>query len=434
MERNNMDSEIGYYLQELRTKRRMSTSQLARRAGIGRATLHRWQAGKGQPRLQELEAVLKEMAVSPVERISALTLLASSIKRFRKEVRGAHVDYADLLGPQPHCGDLLRALRLRNEQTRADVAQFAGIAQATVARWERAEVWPEQARLQRVAQILNVREAEFEALARGPLLTNDPSPCLECLREQWEECRQGPYPSMKAAHADLMLLKLAAQAWVPACHGSGALKLLADIYTLYTEHLYFQRRFPECEQMALRARNIYIALDNETDPFWARAVLRGSSALARKGSRRAIERAMRQLRSHFPCNVAATYQAWMLSELGKMAALHGDAVEALRLGSEAVSLAQSCGDLPGLALRQEDMARIYLRTGHPQEALNTTPPPVAHPYSRFVHAEAYLMLGRPEEARLALRSASEWIDAQQSVASHETPFYRAELQTLLAKL
>ena len=429
-----MDTEIGYYLQQLRTIRRISTSQLARRAGIGRATLHRWQACKGKPRLRELEAVLNEMAVSSVERTYALTLLTSPIKRIQKEESGTHIDYADVVGPQPHGGDLLRALRLRNDLTQSEVAQLAGTTQATVARWECAEGWPEQARLRLVAQALHVRETEFAALSRGPLLANDPSPFVELLQDQLQACWQGPHSPAKIADTELNLLVLAAQAWPLACRNSKALKLLADVYTVYAEHLYFQRRFSECEQMAQRAHTIYLSIDDETDLFWARAVLRGCVALSQKGSQRAIERAIRQLPCDFPGKCPVIYKAWMLSEMGKMVALRGQATEALRLGREAVSLARGEGNLSELAWRQEDLARIYLRLGHPQEALNAALSPALHPSSLLVQAEAYLMIGHREEARQALRAASEWIEAQNKVASLQTPYYRAELQALLAKL
>jgi transcriptional regulator with XRE-family HTH domain len=429
-----LDSEIGCYLQQLRTVRRISTSQLARRAGIGRATLNRWQAGKVRPRLQELEAVLNEMAVSPLERTSALTLLSSSIKHIRKDADTAQIDYTNFAGPQPHCGDLLRALRLRNEKTQAEVAHLMGAAQATVARWERAEAWPERARLSLVAQALHVQDAEFAALTLGPHLAGSPSPCLEDLQNQWQMCRQGPHTPAKTAAAELILLKLAAQTWLPACHSSRALKLLADIYTTYAEHLYFQVRFAECEQMAQRAQEIYFAIGDETDPLWPLAVLRGAAALAQKGSRRAIERAMRQLRDGFPCDSPVGYRAWMLSEMGKMAMLCGQKVNALHLGMDAVSVARGDGDLSELVWRQEDMARIYIGIGHPQEALDFAPIPDDHPHSLFVHAEAYLVLGHPEKARRALLRASEWVESQRAIASHKIPYYRAEIQAIQAKL
>lgn len=354
-----MDSEIGCYLQQLRTVRQISTSQLARGAGIGRATLNRWQAGKCWPRLQELEAVLKAMAVSPMEHAHALTLLSSARKHIRKDAGGEQNDYALLAGRQPHCGDLLRALRRRSEMTQAEMAQLVGTTQATVARWERGETWPNQERLHQAALALHAQDAELAALLPGPLLAVGPPPCVEDLREEWQVCRQGPHPPGKAVHAELTLLKLAAQAWLSA-RSSRALKLLADIYTVYADHLYFQCRFPECVQTARRAQHIYVGIGNEADPFWAGAILRGSSALAQQGNARTIRRVMGQLRIDFPGDSPAIYKDWMLSELGKMAALCGRNPEALHLGREAVSLARESSDLTEFARIQENLARIYL--------------------------------------------------------------------------
>lgn len=430
-----MESEIGFYLQHLRITRQLSTAQLARQAGVGRATLNRWQAGKGRPRLQELEAVLDEMAVSPAERTSALTLLASSMKRVRKDKKSSGwSEDVNFGGRRTHCGDLLRALRMRNGRTQAEVAQAAGTTQATVARWERGEVWPEPERLHLVAQALHVRQAEYTALLEGPLLVNGPYDSSDLLRAQWEACWNGSGTAANAAETELALLKLAAQAWPAACHNHKALKLLADIYAVYAEHLYFQRRFAECELMAQQAQDVFTVIGDEADPFWARAVLRGAAAVAQKGSRRAIERAIRQLRCDFPGESSRTYQAWRLSELGKMEALRGQVAHAVRLGKEAISMVEKDCDLAEFQWRQEDMARIYLSVGRPQEALDYALSASSHPSRYLLCAEACLGLERLQEARHALQSAAAWIDEQHTVSAHVTPFYLAEFQTLLAQL
>lgn len=428
-----MDSEIGCYLQQLRMVRRISTAQLALRAGIGRSTLNRWQAGKAQPRLQELEAVLDEMAVSPAERTSALTLLASSVRRNWKDAEN-FLDHRNLAGLQPHCGDLLRAMRLRKGKTQAEVALYAGTAQATVARWERADVWPDRARLKAVAEALDAPESEFIALSQGPRLASGTSACLEALEAQLDACMKGPQSPAKAADAELHLLRLAADTWPLACHSNAALKLLADIYTIYAERLYYQRRFLECEQTVQQAHEIYFAIGDETDAFWARAVLRGASALAQKGSRRAIERALRQLRFDFPCDAPAPFRGWMMSEMGLLTARKGDLGQAICLGLEALALAEQTGNRSEIAWRQADLTSIYLLAGRPQEAWEAAPLSGAHPAGHLVRAEAALALGRSEEAHRALQAAAEWLDGQTTLSSHCIPYYRAEYQRLLNAL
>src|SRR5207248_1096237 len=58
---------LGALLWEWRHRRGLSLGQLARAAGVHKATLSRWEAGARQPRVPELEAALRALDVSATE-------------------------------------------------------------------------------------------------------------------------------------------------------------------------------------------------------------------------------------------------------------------------------------------------------------------------------------------------------------------------------
>lgn len=57
-------NELGGLLRALRTARQMSLGQTAQRAGLSKGTLSNWEAGRFQPRLPELSAVLAALEAS----------------------------------------------------------------------------------------------------------------------------------------------------------------------------------------------------------------------------------------------------------------------------------------------------------------------------------------------------------------------------------
>src|SRR5262249_35701971 len=126
-ERKSAMTPIGARLKEWRTERGLSLSGLALKAGIGKATLSRWEAGQTLPRLAELETVLEALGVSGARRQEALLYLDAP--RALHRLREIEPDV-------PLSGDLLRAMRLRRGRTQAEVAAQVGISQATLAKWE----------------------------------------------------------------------------------------------------------------------------------------------------------------------------------------------------------------------------------------------------------------------------------------------------------
>ena len=161
-----MTSSIGNFIKAWRKAKKFTGKNLAHQAGISRTTLSRWEAGQTQPRMTELEAVLLVLEVSPAQRLEALSHMEAprAIKLLR-EVGGEAC---------PVRGDLLRIMRLRRGWTQQETAKRTGIAQSTLARWERTEDWPSAERLQLLCHALYANEAELAALSCSLALTQIP--------------------------------------------------------------------------------------------------------------------------------------------------------------------------------------------------------------------------------------------------------------------
>jgi transcriptional regulator with XRE-family HTH domain len=174
-----MRNDLGTFLRDLRTSRQMSLTRLAARAGIGKSTLSRWESGRFQPRLSELEAVISALDVGPDERERALALVDAprAVAQLRRESdarRGAvsgdgwHVSQA--VGHAPCTGDLLRALRLRRRLPLDVVAARLGVQARTVRRWEASQSVVPGERLEALCALLGVQPEERAALTNHLLL------------------------------------------------------------------------------------------------------------------------------------------------------------------------------------------------------------------------------------------------------------------------
>src|SRR5262249_6558631 len=130
--RRTMAEQVGTLLWQWRTESGWSQGRLARLAGVSKAALSLWEAGKRQARPPELEATLDALGVTPAQRALALSRIDAprALRRLRTTPLG------DGLVAPPSAGDLLRALRLRGGWTQEQVALRVGVRQHTVTRWE----------------------------------------------------------------------------------------------------------------------------------------------------------------------------------------------------------------------------------------------------------------------------------------------------------
>lgn len=151
-----MTEPLSEQLKQWRLARGLSLRGLALRAGVGKSALSDWEAGKHLPRLPELTAVLDALHVSAGEQRLLLAALKPTLPAESQEIV-----------PVPVWGDLLRAIRVRQGRTQAEVASAVGVTQGRLARWERSEDWPAPERLERLCGVLQAQPEECTALLQG---------------------------------------------------------------------------------------------------------------------------------------------------------------------------------------------------------------------------------------------------------------------------
>ena len=158
-----MANLLGERLRACRRARGLTLGALALRTGLATSTLSRWESGAFQPGMAELETTLTVLDVSATERMTLLPLVKAP-----RTVHHLRHAAAELL---PASGDLLRAMRLRKGWTQEQTARLAGVSQATLARWERTEVWPNLLHLHTLCTVLDAREPEIVVLTAGPVFS-----------------------------------------------------------------------------------------------------------------------------------------------------------------------------------------------------------------------------------------------------------------------
>src|SRR5262249_42250266 len=126
---------IGGFLRTLRTARRLTMAQAAEKAGVHRATLHRWEKGLAQPRLSELTTLFSALEVSEPQKRNALRLMDAP--RAARVVQQEVIQIAAQTGvsAMPHGGDLLRAMRLRRGLSLEAASRPVEVTGGTLRRW-----------------------------------------------------------------------------------------------------------------------------------------------------------------------------------------------------------------------------------------------------------------------------------------------------------
>src|SRR5262249_40031736 len=156
------------------------------------------------------EAVLDALNADAAQR--SLVLARIDAPRALRRLRQPAVSP---LGPPPHAGDLLRAMRRRRGWTQEQVAGTLGGERPAIARWERGERLPATEHLQALCSALGAREEELLALTTGAF-TAAPVDAPAA----WEEAAAGLAPRYAAVLRDacpgleeLTCLMLEREAW-----------------------------------------------------------------------------------------------------------------------------------------------------------------------------------------------------------------------------
>lgn len=435
-----MNEGIGSYLQQLRTKQGLTTTQLAQKAGIRQATLSEWQSGKRQPRLPELNAVLTALNASDAQKRMAWESLRTPacLLRLREGTAQTHQELVDMAGTAPHGGDLLRAMRQRKGWTQTTLAEKMNVSQATVVRWERAERWLDTQSLHTLCYLLGAREEELIALTIGRFSLTEGQPALteEDIWAQLQQIFDARFSPSDYALMELRLLTLLAQAWSLAMQSNAGRHVLAAVFSTYADDLFLQQRLGECRKFATHAIDLYSHLpwkDYHSD----RAAIRLAEASASHRSRQGLDSASSLLRQWFPHASDPSFIGWILSDLARFHAAEGRTEEALTLGREAVRVSEHVFDENFLHRenylhRHYDFIRLLLQAGRVEEAQETVLPHDHHPYYLLVQAEVALRAGRQATASRHVEHIRTSFDTPTSlnISQREIAFYRPLVENL----
>ena len=427
-----MAKQVGTLLWELRTARGLSMGQVARLSGVSKAALSQWESGARLPRIMELEAALDALGADAAQRASLLACMEAprAVRRLREITMGSG------LSAPPRAGDLLRAMRLRQGWTQAQVAGGVGVDRTTIAHWEQGERLPSSEQLQTLCYALQAREPEVVALTTGQFAEPSSSPA-----RTWDEAEQELTARLDSIGQqggpgleDLNYLTLRREAWEWAARTDAACLLLARVYAIHATFCRNARRWPEAGALAQQALTLVPRQEQEPGVF-LRALVLQASAQVYGGSRLAPERGLRTLLSWAERAQIPEFAAWILSDMATYAALGGQTEASLKLAEQACGVAERCDNPVEAHLRRFDYGQMLAEAGRAEAALRVLPlPEAAHSPSdrvRFMLAWAstYSRLGSHSEANHWLRQASGLI------ATREIPSdLRAQADALAAQL
>lgn len=140
---------------EVRILRALSLNALARRSGVAKSTLSRWESGQNEPDIPTLEAVLCSVGGTEQERIELLSLLhAPRAIGALQELDSSGAALEGLGIEVPQAGQALRALRLSRRLSIDDVAIQIGASTRSVRHWEAGTRRPSTDQIQRLAAVL----------------------------------------------------------------------------------------------------------------------------------------------------------------------------------------------------------------------------------------------------------------------------------------
>ena len=295
----------------------------------------------------------------------------------------------------PLAGDLLRALRLRQQRKHADVAREIGVAQSTLAKWELTEDWPSVERLHALCFALHARDEELVALttrvpAPGPPEASGPA--------EWEHCFRRivhvVYNVQPSDLGDLVFYGLERELWSAAEPASPQEEWLASVFALHARWL---AEFGRGREAAMMARNAVERMGSKAPERddWLNAPIVLARACANQGRPRD---AMRLLQPFLARAQSPAHQAWLSAEIAGFQAADGYPDNALLLSAHAALVARAQARPEEYWFRQLDHAEVLFRAGMPEQALERFPLGQEEPNTR--NLPKHLLLGARINAKL----------------------------------
>ncbi|MGC4045219.1 MAG: helix-turn-helix transcriptional regulator [Armatimonas sp.] len=401
------------FLRTLRRERRLTMEQAAKATGIHRSTLHRWENGQAQPRLTELKALLKVLEATPQQRRRALALMEAP--RALALTRTAQSALPSRVGPQPHGGDLLRAMRLRCGMSLEEVSLSMAISSATLRRWERMETWPDTEQLQRLCFTLNAALDELHALTCGQFAryARNPEVNAKELTERLDRFgsnRINPPFALK----DLEMLTLQADAWKLAARSTAGACLLSRVYAQSAYYLSYRDR--DKETIAAVERYFQLIPVNPPGDDRKMAInLRLTALVAmwerfHNPGRITNQQALKEFQRLLPHTEGTMHESYALSLISESLLRQDAQDEAFQMSEEAYQAAQrNIGDEHARWVHGIKGTHL-IRAGHYEEGLCLLSTGRPGDWYRLVEtwlwkAEAFLGMGERSEAERTLAKA-----------------------------
>jgi transcriptional regulator with XRE-family HTH domain len=435
-----METSLGTFLRQLRLVRRLSQTQAAKLAGIGRVTLNRWETGVQQPRLLDLESLLSALDMTQQERRTALSLLGTPFVSNQNPFSSGQPTLVEPklgqpkqniiervaplkdIGPMPHRGELLRALRMRQGFSQEETARKIGVTTRTVRRWESSEVWPTPDYISSLCYCLEARTEEMLALTTGNLLffpDLENASLLE-LRAYGNTLFFYSDDTHTQALKELGFVMLEIQLWRFATRYEIGRRILSEVYSYHAEYLCRQERFTESGFYADRALDLWPKDASPSTKIVMAGITAAHSATFR-GTRPAPHRGMEILGHWSEMAQWPEYKAWILSNMADYMGQMGDTKSSLEFVQKARSIAAHCDNPHELHNRELDEARILIDVGQTRQALiliqkDRTQPYLDHPAKfRLLEVAAYLNLGERSVAHDRFQDALQLIETNNLV-------------------
>ncbi|HZP80616.1 MAG TPA: helix-turn-helix transcriptional regulator [Chthonomonadaceae bacterium] len=412
-----MQKTVGMLLRDARLARKLSLRGLAAAAHISPSTLSNWEAGKAQPRIPELNAVLDVLNCSESLRLEAYARIDAprALAQLKERLDLPADDREPERAWFPSSGDLLRSLRLRQNLSLEQASALLRVQPCRMSRWEASKTRLPERYLDAYCACLAAGPEERAAL-KGVFLQLPQEPetssfSRSALEQQLEQLRidvvQGASRLM-----DLRFLTLETHLSKLSSQHLWAWHLLTRTYIWHAQWLQWRDRVTEAGRMAQRALCM-IPRDRQPHPSWFRAVLTYSSYLVNGASAPKLAQGIRFLRDWQPASRWPQVEAWMYYNIAHYHVRIGEVREALRLVEKAREAADRTERGTVIRNSHYDSAAVLLSVGQIEKArafLDTGEQPnIYHRITEaHVWAEMSLALGDPSGAHY-------WVEQIQDV-------------------
>lgn len=388
---------LGSSLQRLRTRAGYSVSDLARRSGVGKATLSRWENGQAQPTVGALTPVLDVLGVLPEDR-QALFAAISAPRGLRAIRDLERVSKGSSMGPVP-AGSLIRALRLRQRLQVRQVAARLGVTPSTLSRWELGERMPDLDSLHRLCELLGASEEERAAVMTQRPILGSSQPTIESVSagidRLWHHLR-----ALELNMVDLRFEVLTAEASILARQTEAGGSQLARVLDLRTFHLCESGRLREARRLALESVSLPDPGDGRNAGSGAMVQLAWIDFSLSKG--RDWSRSLRILTEEAEATSSADIQIECGLQSMRFLALGGFAGQLVAHAERVLKLMIARGHPYPEAVVNWFLGEAYVHAGCFDKALRILPDPTGsytHPlHFATARAEAYLRMGDRDAA------------------------------------